>query len=357
MRTDGLPTMGDDILTRCSALARGPLQGQGIGRDSALELLEMAERDLEAVIAAASRIRRRHRGNTVRLCGIVAAKLGRCSEDCAWCSQSARHRTDIAPYPLLATPELLERARAATADGAAAFGLVTSGAAPSDAEFDRLCDAIGEMTRTGCPQPCASLGMLSPERARRLADAGCRRYNHNLETSRRHFERVVTTHRYDDRLATARAVKAAGMELCCGGLFGIGETDEDRVDLLLEVREAGADTVPLNFLNPIAGTPLESSEPLTPRKCLALIATARFVLPTRCIKVAGGRESNLRDLQSWMFAAGADGCIIGNYLTTRGRSAGADLQMIADLGLEPAPCDDAGAGRPSSLDLPGSHVR
>lgn len=350
--------MADDSLQRVARLAAGPMKGQGLRRDDVLELLAIAGRDLEAVLHHADRIRRTHRGDTIRLCGIVAAKVGRCTEDCRWCSQSARHRTGIRAHDLLTADELLARAGEAAACGASSFGLVTSGARPTAEELDRLCEVIGRLRGEGRTAPCASLGHLDDAAARHLAQAGCHRYNHNLETSRSHFARVVTTHTYDQRLATAGAVKAAGMELCCGGLFGIGETAEDRVDLALEIARLDADTVPLNFLNPIPGTPLADAPRLTPRECLAIIAMVRFVLPTACIKVAGGREVNLRDLQSWMFRAGADGCIVGNYLTTSGRAAQDDLRMIADLGLQPAvSADDRPSAIPPCHRTLESHVR
>jgi len=318
---------------RVKRLAAGPMSGRGLDRGQALELLSLAEHDLQAVLYHSEAIRRRHRGDRVRLCGIVAVKVGRCGEDCAWCSQSARHDAPIQPHGLLPDDQLQGRADEAFRNGADSFGLVASGARPTPDELERLCAVVGRLDRQGRVSPCASLGLLDDAAARRLAGAGCRRYNHNLETSRAHFATVVTTHTYDQRLATARAVKAAGMELCCGGLLGIGERPEDRVDLALEVRGLDADTVPVNFLNPIPGTPLEAAQPLSPRECLAIIAMMRFMLPGRCIKVAGGRETALRDLQSWMFAAGADGCIVGHYLTTAGRAAEDDLRMIADLGL------------------------
>jgi len=321
---------------RLSELAAGPLEGSGLQRDQALELLALAQRDPWAVLYQANRLRQRQRGQVVRLCSIVAAKVGRCPQDCKWCSQSARHRTSIQPHGLLETGELLAQARRAAEGGADSFGLVTSGASPTSDELDRLCGVIAQLRAEGRLVPCASLGMLDEQDARKLAAAGCRRYNHNLETSPRYYPQVVTTHGFEQRAATARAVKAAGMELCCGGLFGLGETWLDRVDLALEIRRLDADTVPVNFLNPIPGTPLADAPRLPPLECLVIIALMRFMLPTKCIKVAGGREVNLRDLQSWMFYAGADGCILGNYLTTPGRAAREDLQLIADLGLRPA---------------------
>ncbi len=324
-----------DAIHRVGDLAAGPLEGRGLDRDQAEQLRPVLSEDLPAVLYYADRIRRRHRGDRVRLCGILAAKLGMCGEDCAWCAQSSRHETAIEPYPLPRADELLRRGRRALRGPVGHLGLVTSGAAPSASEFERLCKVIGELAADGA-RPCASLGHLDERAARRLAEAGCRRYNHNLETSRAHFPKVVTTHTYDDRVATARAVKAAGMELCCGGLFGIGETMADRIDLALAVRELGADVVPVNFLNPIPGTPLADVPRLSPRECLATLAMLRFVLPDRQITMAGGREVNLRSLQSCVFYAGADGLIAGDYLTTAGRETEDDLQMIADLGLQVA---------------------
>ena len=316
--------------------------GEGIGRDEALDLLAAARRDPWPVWLAADRVRRRFRGRTVHLCSIAAVRIGRCSEDCRWCAQSAHWQTGVAPQEWLSADDVVRAAESAQAVGAGHLGLVSSGGRLADAEFDRVL-AAGRAVRhrTGL-DVCASLGALTVDRGRRLAEAGFARYNHNLETSARHFGRVCTTHTWDDRRRTARAVVEAGLELCCGGLFGIGETDEDRVDLALSVRRLGATVVPLNFLHPIPGTPLADAEPLSPAKILSIVAVFRLVLPHQIIKLAGGREKNLRDLQCLMFLAGADSCLIGNYLTTKGRPAEEDLAMIRDLGLQPA-----GAGAPA----------
>lgn len=316
--------------------------GEGIGRDEALDLLAAARRDPWPVWLAADRVRRRFRGRTVHLCSIAAVRIGRCSEDCRWCAQSAHWPTGVAPREWLSADDVVRAAESAQAVGAGHLGLVSSGGRLADAEFDRVL-AAGRAVRhrTGL-DVCASLGALTVDRGRRLAEAGFARYNHNLETSARHFPRVCTTHTWDDRRRSAQAVVEAGLELCCGGLFGIGETDEDRVDLALSVRRLGATVVPLNFLHPIPGTPLADAEPLSPAKILSIVAVFRLVLPHQIIKLAGGREKNLRDLQCLMFLAGADSCLIGNYLTTKGRPAEEDLAMIRDLGLQPA-----GAGAPA----------
>jgi len=213
---------------------------------------------------------------------------------------------------------------------------VNSGRCPSARDISDVAAAAGDISaepdcRIGV---CASLGELTDEQASDLASAGVRRYHHNLETSRRHFTEMVTTHTYDDRLVTLAAARRAGMELCCGGLFGIGETWEDRIELALTIRdEVRPQAVPLNFLHPVPGTPLENQPALAPMEILSIIAAFRMVLPEVDIRLAGGRERNLRNLQSWMFYAGASGFMIGNYLTTTGRKPPDDLQMIADLGM------------------------
>ena len=316
--------------------------GERIAADEALDLLAAARRDPWPVWLAADRVRRRFRGRTVHLCSIVAVRVGRCGEDCRWCAQSAHWETGVTPHDVLPVEDVVRAAESAETVGAGHLGLVSSGGRLSDAEFDGVL-AAGRAVRerTGL-DICASLGAVTLDRVRRLREAGFARYNHNLETSARHFPRVCTTHTWQDRRRSARAVVEAGLELCCGGLFGIGETDEDRVDLALSVRDLGATVVPLNFLHPIPGTPLADAAPLSPAEILSIIAMFRLVLPEQIIKVAGGREKNLRDLQCLMFLAGADACLIGNYLTTQGRPPEEDLAMIRDLGLEPA-----GAGAPA----------
>jgi len=316
--------------------------GERIGPDDARDLLTAARRDPWSVWLAADRVRRRFRGRSVHLCSIAAVRVGRCGEDCRWCAQSAHWETGVAPRDPLSTEEVVRAAESAETVGAGHLGLVSSGGRLSDAEFDGVLAAGRAVRDRTALDVCASLGALTVDRGRRLAEAGFARYNHNLETSARHFPRVCTTHTWEDRRRSARAAVEAGLELCCGGLFGIGETDDDRVDLALAVRDLGPTVVPLNFLHPIPGTPLAGAEPLSPVTILSIVAMFRLVLPQQIIKVAGGREKNLRDLQCLMFLAGADSCLIGNYLTTRGRPPEDDLAMIRDLGLEPA-----GAGAPA----------
>jgi len=325
--------------------ARTAEEGDLLGRDDALRLLDAADADPWPVWRAADRVRRRFSGRAVHLCSIAAVTVGRCGEDCRWCAQSAHWATGIEPRGLPPVDDLVRAARSAEAAGAGHFGLVSSGGRLPDDAFDAMLEAGRTIrARTGI-EVCGSFGALTPDRASRLAEAGFRRYNHNLETSERHFPNVCTTHTWHDRVAGARAAREAGLELCSGVLFGIGETDGDRVDALLAVRDLRPAVVPINVLHPIAGTPLAEADALAPMKIVSLIAVARLLLPRAVIKVAGGRERNLRDLQGLAFLAGADACLIGNYLTTAGRPVEDDLAMIRDLGLEPAPAPARAAVR------------
>lgn len=288
------------------------------------------------VLYWANQVRRANFGNQVKFCTIAAGKVGACGEDCRWCSQSARYATHIPPQPARATvASLVQASEEALRGGAFCFSIVNSGLQPSEVDLQDFQAAAAAVAATGREVRGASLGMLDDDTAARLYAMGVRRYNHNLETSRRFYASVVSSHDYDSRLATLAAARRAGMQLCCGGLFGLGETWEDRVDLALTLREeVDPDTSPLNFLHPIPGTPLQANTPLEPMECLHIVALFRLMLPTVDLKVAGGRQVNLRELQSWMYYAGATSCMVGNYLTTVGRDVQADKQLLADLGLE-----------------------
>jgi len=317
--------------------ARGAMEGERLGREEALSLTEHARRRPHELLWWASRARVGRFGNAVKLCSIVAGKLGACGEDCKWCAQSAVAAPGVTSPSRTATADIASAAREAAANRAASFGIVNSGRRPSAQDIEEVEAAVEEIRSRAGDSPaqmCVSLGELTAEQARRLRRAGLTRYNHNLETSRRFFPHVVSTHTYDDRLATLAAARDAGMELCCGGLFGLGETWEDRVDLAMALRDdVKPKVVPLNFLHPIDGTPLAGNAGLSPMEILTIIALYRIMLPDVDIKVAGGRERNLRDLQSWIFHAGATSALIGNYLTTTGRKPADDLRMIEDLGL------------------------
>ncbi len=313
-------------------LAQAVLAGERITRGEALRLLALRGEDRYDLFYWANRIRRERASTEISLCSIASARTGRCSEDCRFCAQSGHYQTQIESQQM-SSQDLRAAAESARKAGAHSFGIVSSGYGPAESELDRLEEVFRYVAQMGDLQCCASLGCLDGEQARRLRAMGVQRCHHNLETSRRFFPEIVSTHSYEVRLATVRAAKEAGMEVCSGGIFGMGETAEDRVDLALALRELEVDCVPINFLNPIPGTPLEGTEPLRPMTALQIIAMFRFVLPDQQIKVAGGREKCLRDLQSWMFYAGASSCMVGNYLTTAGRNLADDFQMLGDLEL------------------------
>ncbi len=316
-----------------AALARQVITGTPLSRPQAAWLVGIDDTHLLDLFRAASRIREHFVGSSVRCCSIVAAKVGRCSEDCAFCSQSAHYKTPVKGLTVLQRDEVFEAALGAAANGADSFGIVNSGYGPTDEEVEHWGQTIGRIRESGEIRACASLGILNETQAHRLKDLGMMRYNHNLQTSRRHFPNIIKTHSYDERLQTLRHLKSNGISVCSGALFGMGENWEDRLDLAFDLRAVDPDVVPLNFLIAIDGTPLSGSDPIPPMECLKIIAIYRFLLPRQEIKIAGGREVNLRDLQSWIFFAGADSFLIGNYLTTYGRQPEHDRQMVRDLGL------------------------
>lgn len=314
------------------------MSGRGIGAQDALAVLALPAEALFRLLAVTDAVRRAFKGDAIRLCSIVNAKSGLCSEDCAFCSQSRASKAKIPRYPLIDVEAMVAAAREAAARGAREFSIVGSGLATrSRRELERIGDAVERIRTEVGLETCVSLGLLSPEDVEYLLSRGLRSVHHNLETSRRFFPSMCTTHDYEEDVRAVRAAKAAGAWVCCGGIFGVGETDEDRVELAMELRALDVDSIPVNFLNPVPGTPLEGTRLLTPIACLKIIAMMRLCHPSREIIVCGGREVNLRDLQSLMFAAGATGTMAGNYLTTAGRPAEEDVRMIADLGLSVRP--------------------
>jgi biotin synthase len=310
------------------------MSGAGISADKALAVLRLPQEGLWRLLDVTEAVRRHFKGNAIRLCAIVNAKSGLCSEDCSFCSQSRVSQADIRKFPLIGEEEMVEAARRAKACGAREFSIVASGLAMRNrSEIERVGDAVRRIREEVGLETCVSLGLLAAETVEYLISRGLRSVHHNLETSRRFFPSMCTTHDYEEDVKAVRAAKAAGAWVCCGGIFGIGETDEDRVELAMTLRELDVDSIPVNFLNPIPGTPLEGKRDLTPFSCLKIIAMMRLCHPAKEIIVCGGREANLRDLQSLIFAAGATGTMAGNYLTTSGRPADEDVRMIRDLGL------------------------
>jgi biotin synthase len=306
----------------------------GVAPAAAQELMRVEDDLLPLLFYGACRIRDHYNGRGIGLCAIVNAKSGRCPEDCAFCAQSAHHQTEIEAYPLMDPDEILLKAQEAKAMGARRFAIVTSGKALSAKELAKAVQAIRLIKEEAGLIPCASLGMLTKESALQLKEAGLNRFHHNLETACSFFPSICTTHAYEEDLDTLRRAKEAGLQVCSGGIFGLGESPEQRLELAYTLKEQGVDSVALNFLHPIPGTPLESSRALAPLEYLRFVALFRFILPDKDIRICGGREYGLRDLHPLVFWAGASGIMIGNYLTTMGRDHQADLQMIQDLGIE-----------------------
>jgi len=331
-----------DIAENCeflSGLTERIVNGADITRSEAMRVLSLCKQEEIVMLLAHANILRNHfKGNRIDLCAVVNAKSGRCAEDCIFCAQSARHKTAIKTYPLMNASELIRVSRLAGGEGAHRLGIVTSGKGiTSREELEKICESIREISENSNLTPCASLGVLSDEQLSRLRDAGLKRYHHNLETAESHFPKICSTHTYDERVQTVLMVKKKGFEVCSGGIFGLGETPEQRVELSFTLKDLEVDSIPLNFLNPVKGTPAEKQPLLPPLEILKIIALFRFVLPKKDIRVCGGREVGLRTLQPLMYLAGANGTMVGNYLTTSGRDSRVDLQEILDLGFASVP--------------------
>lgn len=321
------------------SMADKVLAGGTLDAEEALRLSGVTGSERFLLFAEAARIRDHFVGSAVFLCSIINAKSGRCAENCAFCAQSAHHDAGAPVYPLVDEDEMVRCAALAEQNGAGCYGIVTSGTSINKGEeLDRVCRAVARIKSETGISPSCSLGIMDRETALRLKNAGMETYHHNLETSRSFFPQICTTHEYEDDVATIRAAKAAGLRVCCGGIFGLGETFAQRIEMALTLRELDVDSIPLNFLNPVAGTRLENADNLTPLECLTIISVYRFLLPGKRLSVCGGREKNLRELQSWMFLAGANGTMTGNYLTTPGRPPELDRQMLKDLEIPVEGC-------------------
>ncbi len=309
------------------------ISGSALDQDTYTALARTPLEDLFSLMAGADVIRQAFFQNTVHLCTICNGKSGRCSENCSFCSQSGYATADIDVYPLLPESELQKGAVAAMTSGVHRYSIVTSGRGLSDPEVQQIADAIAGLQ----PAPlsfCVSLGILGPDAFKTLKAAGVTRYHHNLETSRSHFSNICTTHSFQDRVDTIKAAQKAGLSVCAGGLFGIGETMEQVLEMALELKTLDVDAVPVNFLTPISGTPLAGQKNLTPLRCLKIISLIRYVLPQKDILVCGGRMGNLKLLHPMIFPAGASGLMTGRYLTTDGNQLEEDLEMIQQVGFE-----------------------
>jgi len=308
---------------------------KSVSSAEALELFIEAADHPWMILAAASEIREHFKGKEIILCGITNAKSGKCSEDCKFCAQSSHYKTNVPSYPLKKAKQIVAEAKEAAKNGAEFFGIVASGKCLNKKkEWMEILKAIEGLRGIGI-SPCASLGIIDMEKASELKSAGLFRYHHNLETARSFFKNICTTHDYEDDIETIRAAKSAGLSVCAGALIGMGESISHRIELAETLRELNVDSVPLNILNPIKGTPLGHMKALPPMEILMTIAIFRFMLPAKDIKLCGGKEKNLRQLLPLGILSGANSLMTGNYLTTAGRDSALDHEMILDLGLNP----------------------
>jgi biotin synthase len=297
-------------------------------KDKIASLLELS---LPELILQADKVRRESAGTKIELCNIINAKSGLCDQDCRFCAQASRHSTGVPRYPLKKKEEILEAAKRARDIGAERFDIVTSGETLSKEELSITCDTIAEIISKVGIKMCASLGSLDEGSLRLLKQAGLSRYHHNIETSPDYFPKISTTHTFQDRVNTIIAAKKAGLEVCSGGIIGMGETIDDRIEMALWLKKLDVDSVPINVLVPIKGTPLEAQEPLPCIEAIKTIALFRIILKDKIIKIAAGRESVLKDFQAMAFMAGANGMLIGGYLTIKGREVDEDRRLIREV--------------------------
>lgn len=295
------------------------------------ELRGFVNEPLDRLIAAADRVRRAQSGAEMHLCSIMNAKSGLCSEDCKFCAQSCRHKTGIEAYPLKASNEIVDSAKRAKEMGAERFGIVTSGNRLSEKELDRIERSISLIKKEVGIKACASLGRLKKEELRRLKKSGLDRYHHNIETSFEYFPKVTSTHTFAERIETITAAKEAGLEVCSGGIIGLGESWSDRIKMAKILKVLDVDSVPINVLVPIKGTLMESVEAVTAVDVVRTIAIFRLILRDKTIKIAAGRETVLKDFQLMAFQAGANGMLIGGYLTVKGRLVEEDHALVREV--------------------------
>jgi biotin synthase len=294
----------------------------------------LSTNDIPTLAKGANTITRKFNGELVDIESLVNAKSGTCPEDCSFCAQSSFYNTGISKYPLLPTEKLIDHARNAKNAGSTSFCLVCAYRSPPEKDFAQICDAISQIKNTIDIDVNVSLGFMTPERAKKLKSLGVKRYNHNLETAKSYFSQICTTHDYEDRIHTGKIIKEAGLELCCGGIIGMGESPEQRLELAFSLADLHPDEVPLNILISREGTPLMSNHPLTNEDIIKTIAVWRFIMPKTILKIAGGREKYFRDKGRYALQAGANGIISGGYLTTDGNTHNNDIKMIKEIGLE-----------------------
>ncbi len=330
-------TMIAETTSRWQQLADRVLAGEKLSEAEATSVLACPDEELLDLLSAAYRVRRRYFGNRVQLYLLMNAKSGLCPEDCGYCSQSKVSEAEIPKYNLLKADKLLDGARLAAEQQAKTYCIVISGRAPTNREMQAVTSIVRQIKTSYNLKICACLGLLTPDQARQLKEAGVDRVNHNLNTSEEHHEQICSTHTYADRVSTLEAVRDAGLEICSGGIIGMGEQPLDVVRMAIALRDLGATSIPVNYLNPIDGTPLAGRKDLNPRYCLKVLAMFRLVNPDREIRIAGGREMHLGSLQPLGLYA-ANSIFIGDYLTTKGQAPTADLAMLRDMGFEVETC-------------------
>jgi biotin synthase len=331
---------------RWTELADYVLQGHRVSSVQAIEILNCPDEQLLDLLAASYRIRYRYFGNTVQLYFLMNAKSGLCPEDCSYCSQSKVATSEIPRYNILSRDKLLDGARIASERQSKTYCIVISARGPNEREMAAVTSIVPEIKQRYDLKICACLGLLTPEQAARLKAAGVDRVNHNLNTGADYYGEICSTHTYQDRVETLRAVRAAGMELCSGGILGMGERQEDTVQMAMELHDLGVESIPVNFLNPVEGTPLQHIDYLTPRNCLKALAMFRFVNPDREIRIAGGRELHLGSMQC-LGLYPANSLFVGDYLTTKGQAPEADYRMIEDMGFQVTRSDEPAVTLPA----------
>lgn len=329
------------MFNRFYELADHVLAGAELTREQALTVLASTDDDLLDLIAAAGHVRRKHFGTSVKVNYLVNLKSGLCPEDCFYCSQSVGSGSEVLKYTWLKPEEAVAQATAGVKAGASRVCLVASGRGPTDRDVDRVNDMVGQLKEEHPGvEVCACLGLLKDGQAERLKDAGVDAYNHNINTNEERYADICTTHTYDDRVDTVQKSQHAGLSACSGLIVGMGESDDEIVDAVFALRELGSDSIPVNFLMPFDGTPLAETWELTPGRCLRILAMVRLACPDTEVRMAGGREMHLRSLQPLALSV-ANSLFLGDYLTSEGQEAQADLDMIADAGFEVLGADPA----------------
>ncbi len=326
--------MDNTIYTRIDTITQRILNGGEMSAAEGRWMIGLDDDYTPWLMAGADRIRKANRGNEIEVCAISNVRSGNCSENCSFCSQSGHHKTDAPTYDYISSEQLVEQAQQAREWGASDFGIVSKGwGVRSEREAEQLKEYFAAMDRGSDIGRCASLGALDKESARLLKESGLENYHHNLECAESFFDNVCTSHTFQENIDTINNAREAGLRVCAGGILGMGESLDQRIELADTLRQLGVESVPMNFLSPVLGTPMADIEPMKPYEILRTIATYRYMLPAAEIRIAGGRQF-LGDMQSMIFMAGASGVMIGNYLTTRGRSVNDDIRMIQDLQLD-----------------------